>query len=186
MQETINDFLAKGWIEECTSAWASNAFAVPKKGTGKYRLVIDYRFLNEATVPDAHPMPLIEEMVQKQAGNRIFTVIDMKKGFHQMYLHPDDRPQTAMNIGGKRYQWKVMPMGIKNGPTIFQKMMDSCLGHLPCCSVYVDDIIIGSTGSTEREILETHAQDVQLVLEALRESGLVAEVSKTAFFTKRV
>ena len=131
-------------------------------------------------------MPLIEEMVQKQAGNRIFTVIDMKKGFHQMYLHPDDRPQTAMNIGGKRYQWKVMPMGIKNGPTIFQKMMDSCLGHLPCCSVYVDDIIIGSTGSTEREILETHAQDVQLVLEALRESGLVAEVSKTAFFTKRV
>ncbi len=85
-------------------------------------------------------MPLIDELVQKRSGDSIFTIIDMKKGFHQMVLHPEDRHLTAMNLAGKRYQWKVMPMGIKNGPAMFQRMMDKALLGLDCCSVYVHDI----------------------------------------------
>ena len=64
-QEIVEDFLARGWIEPCpTSKSASNSFVVPKKEKGKWRLVVDYRQLNEATLPDAHPLPLIENMFE--------------------------------------------------------------------------------------------------------------------------
>ena len=64
-QEIVEDFLARGWIEPCpASEWASNGFVVPKKEKGKWRLVVDYRQLNEATLPDVHPLPLIENMLE--------------------------------------------------------------------------------------------------------------------------
>ena len=77
-------------------------------------------------------------------------------------------------------------MGIKNGPAMFQRLMDGILGNPDCCSVYVDDIVIGSRGATEEEAIKNHAADVKEVLERLRKHGIVAEVSKTAFFTKSV
>ena len=77
-------------------------------------------------------------------------------------------------------------MGITNGPFVFQKVMDCTLGHLDCCSVYIDDILVVSKGKTEEEKLKNHARDVRKVLEALRAAGMVAEVSKTAFFSKTV
>ena len=190
LAEIMLDYEALGWVEEVTySPWAANAFCVPRKGATsmrQWREVNDYRYVNEWTEADAHPMPLIDELVQKRSSDKIFTIIDMKKGFHQLILHPDDRKITAVNVGGKRYQWRVMPMGIKNGPAIFQKFMDGVLGDIECCSCYVDDIIIGSTGDTEEELLRNHERDVRRVLLALRSAGMVAEVSKTAFFEKEV
>ena len=55
-----------------------------------------------------------------------------------------------MNLAGKRYQWRVMPMGIKNGPAMFQRVMDHVLQGLDCADVYIDDIIIGSSGERRR------------------------------------
>ena len=127
-QEVVEDFLARGWIEPCpASELASNGFVVPKKEKGKWRLVVDYRQLNEATLPDAHPLPLIENTLENQSKHKIFTIVDLSKGFHQIPLHPESRAKTAMNLAGKRYQWRVMPMGIKNGPPIFQRVMDHVL-----------------------------------------------------------
>ena len=127
-QDIVQHFLALGWIEPCpASERASNGFVVPKKEKGKWRLVVDYRQLNEATLPDAHPPPLIENMLENQSKHKIFTIVDLSKGFHQIPLHPESRAKTAMNLAGKRYQWRVMPMGIKNGPTIFQRVMDHVL-----------------------------------------------------------
>ena len=60
-QEIVEDILARGWIEPCpASEWASNGFVVPKKEKGKWRLVVDYRQLNDATLPDAHPLPSLK------------------------------------------------------------------------------------------------------------------------------
>ena len=161
-QEIVEDFLARGWIEPCpASEWASNGFVVPKKEKGKWRLVVDYRQLNEATLPDAHPLPLIENMLENQSKHKIFTIVDWSKGFHQIPLHPESRAKTAMNLAGKRYQWRVMPMGIKNGPAIFQRVMDHVLQGLDCADVYIDDIIIGSSGATEEELLANHDRDVR-------------------------
>ena len=179
-QEIVEDSLACGWIEPCpASKWAFNGFVVPKKEKGKWRLVVDYRQLNEGTLPDAHPLPLIENMLGKQSKHRVFTIVDLSKGFHQIPLHPESRAKTAMNLAGKRYQWLVMPMGIKNGPAIFQRLMDHVLQGLDCADVYIDDIIIGSSGNTEEELSANHHCDVRAVFDRLRKEELVAWVSKT-------
>ena len=135
-QEIVEECLFRGWIEPCpASDWASNAFIVPKKEKGKWRLVMDYRQLKEATLPNVQPLPLIENMLQNQSKPKTFTNVDLSKGFHQIPLHPESRAKTAMNLAGKRYQWRVMPMRIKNGPAIFQRVMDHVLQGLDCADV---------------------------------------------------
>ena len=186
-QEMVEDFLARGRIEPCpASEWASNGFIVPKKEKGKWRLVVDYRLLNETTLPDAHTLPLIENMLENQSKHKIFPIVDLRKGFHQIPLHPESRAQTAMNLAGKRYQWRVMPMGIKNGPAIFQRVMDHVLQGLDCADVYIDDIITGSSDALEEEPWANHDRDVRAVLGRLRKEELVASVSKTDFFVRSV
>ena len=106
-------------------------------------------------MPDAHPLPLIENVLEKQAKHKIFIIADLSKGFHQIPLHSESGASTAMNSAGKRYQWGVMPMGIKNGPAIFQRVMDHVLQGSDCADVYIEDIIIGSSGDTEQELLAT-------------------------------
>ena len=112
--------------------------------------------------------------------------MDLNKGFHRNPLHPESWAKTAMNLAGKRYQRRVMPMGLKNGPVIFQGVMDHVLQGLDCADVYIDDIIIGSSGDTEEELLSSHDRDVRAVLARLRKEELVASVSKTDFFVHLV
>ena len=100
-QEIVEDCLAFGWIEPCpASVSASNGFVVPKKEKGKWRLVVDYRQLKEATLPDAHPLLLIENMLENQFKHKVFTIVDASKGYHQIPLHPESRAKTAMNAVG--------------------------------------------------------------------------------------
>ena len=174
--------MGRGWTERCTaSERSSNGFVVPKKEKGKWRLVVDYRQLNEATLPVAHPLPLIENMLENQSKHKIVTIVDLSKGFPQIPLHPESRAQTAMNLAGKRYPWRAMPMGIKNGPALFQRVMDHVLQGLDCADLYIDDIIIGSSGDTEEELLANQDRDVRAVLDRLWQEELVASVSKTDF-----
>ena len=95
--------------------------------------MVNYRQLNEATLPDAHPLSLVENMLENVSKQKIFTIVDLSKGFHQIPLHPESRAKTAMILAGNRYQWRVMPMGIKNGPAIFQRVMDHVLQGFGLC-----------------------------------------------------
>ena len=79
-----------------------------------------------------------------------------------------------------------MPMGIKNGPAFFQRVMDHVLQGLDCADVYIDDIVIGSSGETEEELLANYDRDVRALLDRLRKEELVASVSKTDFFVRSV
>ena len=58
-------------------------------------MVVDYQYLNECTVKDSHPMPLIEEMIEQHGNNRVFSVMDLKSGFHQIPMKPEDRHKTV-------------------------------------------------------------------------------------------
>ena len=143
-QEIVEDFLARGWIELCpASEWASNGFVVPNKEKGTWRLVVDYHQLNESTLPDEHPLPFIENMLENQSKHKIFTIVDLSRGLNQILLHPESRAKTAMDLAGKRYQWCIMLPGIKNGPAIFQRVMDHVFQGLDCGDIYIDKIIIG-------------------------------------------
>ena len=132
MNKLLAEFIERGWIEPSDSEWAS---------------------------PAPYSLPLIDTILQKQQKKRIFTVLDLKHGYHQMPLHPDSRPCTAMSTPLGLMQWKVVPMGAKNGNAAFQRMMEDLLGPVrDCADPFVADIIIGSgtEDMTEDELIERH------------------------------
>ena len=189
MKKLLAEFIERGWIEPSDSEWASPAFIVPKKEKGEWRLVVDYRGLNEQTEHDSYSLPLMDSILQKQRKKRIFTVLDLKHGYHQMPLHPDSRPCTAMSTPLGPMQWKVVPMGAKNGNAAFQRMMEDLLGPVrDCADPFVDDIIIGSgtENMTEDELIEAHEKDLRRVLSELDKHNMVCKPTKASLFVKEV
>ena len=189
MKKLLAEFIERGWIEPSDSEWASPAFIVPKKEKGEWRLVVDYRGLNEQTEHDSYSLPLIDSILQKQQKKRIFTVLDLKHGYHQMPLHPDSRPCTAMSTPLGPMQWKVVPMGAKNGNAAFQRMMEDLLGPVrDCADPFVDDIIIGSgtENMTEDELIDAHEKDLRRVLSELDKHNMVCKPTKASLFVKEV
>ena len=109
MKKLLAEFIEQGWIESSDSEWACPASIVLKKEKGELRLVVDYRGLNDQTKHDSYSLPLIDTILQKQQKRRIFTVLDLKHGYHQMPLHLDSRPCTAILTPGGRLckiRWK--------------------------------------------------------------------------------
>ena len=189
MKKLLAEFIERGWIEPSDSEWASPAFIVPKKEKGEWRLVVDYRGLNEQTEHDSYSLPLIDSILQRQQKKRIFTVLDLKHGYHQMPLHPDSRPCTAMSTPLGPMQWKVVPMGAKNGNAAFQRMMEDLLGPVrDCADPFVDDIIIGSgtENMTEDELIDAHEKDLRRVLSELDKHNMVCKTTKASLFVKEV
>ena len=92
MKKLLKELIERGWIEPSHSAWASPAFIVPKKEKGECRLVVDYRGLNAQSEHHSCSLPLMDSILQKQQKKRIFTVLDLKHGYHQMPLHEHSRP----------------------------------------------------------------------------------------------
>jgi hypothetical protein len=181
-----DEIIEDGKIEPGVSPWSSPSFPVPKKKPGEYRLVEDFRKLNDATVDDGHPLPRIEDILQKQGGFKIWSVLDLKDGYHQMPLKEEHRPYTCMSTPRGSFQWKVLVMGLKNGNAMFQRMMEWVLRDLENADPYVDDIIIGSTGANMEEIVANHEKDVKAVLDVLREHKLIVDPKKASMFMGEV
>ena len=189
MKKLLAEFIQRGWIEPSDSEWASPAFIVLKKEKGERRLVVDYRGLNERTEHDSYSLPLIDTILKEQQKKRIFTVLDLKRGYPQMPLHPDSRPCTAMSMPLGPMQWKVVPMGVKNGNAAFQRMMEDLLGPVQdCADPFVDDIIIGSgtEDMTEDELIEAHEKDLRRVLGELDKHNMVCKPTKASLFVREV
>ena len=133
--------------------------------------MVNYRALNAAAVLDAHPLPLIEEEIAERAKGKLFTVLDLRHGFHQMPLRKEDRHLTV--------QWTVM--GLKNAPSMVQKMMENVLFQKheslalqEFCSIYIDNLQIATpSGENFDECLKKHEQHVRKVLKLLRQEKLV-------------
>ena len=107
-------------------------------------MCIDYRRLNAITKKDSFPLPLIEDLVDKLQGAKIFSKIDLKSGFHQVKMDSDSIDRTTLVTSSGSYEWLVMPMGLSNAPATFQRLMQRTLGHLSFVGIYLDDIIIFS------------------------------------------
>ena len=189
MEKILRDFIQRGWLEPCHSEWASLCFVVPKKVAGEWRLVVDYRGLNAQMQHDSYTLPLIEDMLQKQHRRRIFTVIDLKHGYHQMPLAEESRACTAMSTPLGRLQWKVMPMGVTNGNAAFQRMLENLLEPVrDCADPFLDDVIIasGDSSMSYEELLEAHERDVTRVLVLLIRHKLTGSSDKATIAVSEV
>ena len=158
VEREIQDMLAKGVIEESDSPWSSPIVLVKKKDN-TIRFCIDYRKLNEVTVRDSHPLPRIDTPLDALSGSKFYSIIDLKSGYWQVKVNPEDREKTAFSVpGGGHWNFEVMPFGLCNAGATFQRLMEKILSNLfwKICMVYLDDIIVLSTIFEEnRSIWET-------------------------------
>jgi len=144
----VKQLLEDGIIAKSDSAWNSPLLVVPKKvgpdGKRKWRLVVDFRKLNEKTVGDAYPLPDITEILDQLGQSKYFTCLDMVMGYHQIELAPGEGPKTAFSTKQGHWEYRRLPFGLKTAPATFQKLMNSVLSGLAGtrCFVYLNDIVI--------------------------------------------
>jgi len=184
VENQVQEMLNQGLIRESNSPYNSPTWVVPKKpdasGVNKYRVVIDYRKLNEITIPDRYPIPNMDEILGKLGKCQYFTTIDLAKGFHQIEMDEESISKTAFSTKSGHYEYLRMPFGLRNAPATFQRCMNNILRPLlnKHCLVYLDDIIIFSTSLTE------HLNSIQLVFTKLADANLKLQLDKCEFLKK--
>ena len=126
-KKEINDLLKKNLIRPSHSPWSCAAFYVQKTSEikmGTPRLVINYKPLNKVLQWIRYPIPNKKNLIQRIYNATIFSKFDMKSGFWQIQIKPEDRYKTAFTVPFGHYEWNVMPFGLKNAPSEFQNMMN--------------------------------------------------------------
>ena len=170
---------SSGVIRRSSSPWAS-AIHVVTKSDGSFRPCGDYRALNAITIHDSYPMPLITDIMNRLAGSTCFSKVDLDKAFHQIPVHPEDIPKTAVITPFGLFEYVMMPFGLRNAAQSFQRHIDFVLKDVSSATAYLDDILIFSPDS------DSHKRDVHAVLSKLNEYNLIVNLKKCSFFQEQV
>ena len=168
--------LSEGLIEPTTSPWACEAFYVNKHSEqirGKLRLVINYQDLNHFLADDKFPLPNKSALFQHLSNAKVFSKFDLKAGFWQLGIHPEERYKTAFCIPDHHYQWTIMPFGLKNASSQFQKAMVMLFQPLLANAlIYVDDILLFSKDE------ESHAKLLTEFYNLVKSQGIMLSEKK--------
>ena len=181
IDEFIKKNVASGVLRPSQSAYGSMLVIVKKKD-GTPRVCVDYRALNDITVKNKYPLPLMDELFDRVQGAQYFSSIDRRDGFFQILLREEDRHKTAFRTRFGSYEYTVLPMGLCNAPSTFMQMMNDTfrdqLDRFVLC--FLDDILIFS------RTREEHLRHVREVLERLRQRKLYGKLSKCEFMRSEV
>ena len=180
LDNEIENVLAKGAIEPGQSPWASPVVLVRKKD-GSLRFCVDYRKVNAVTEFDAYPLPRIDETLEALGEARFFTTMDLLSGYWQVGLTPEARLKSAFCIRGGLYLFNVMPFGLCNAPSTFERLMETVLQGLQwrSCFVYIDDLVIFSR--IEQELISR----MDDVFSRLKQAGLKLKPCKCRLFSRK-
>merc|ERR1711893_81089 len=174
LDQQIAQMMACGIVEKCTSPWAFPLVIFPKKD-GRKRICVDYRKLNDLTMPDGHALPRLDDSLDQLRGAVIYSTLDMTMGYHQVMVAEEDRDKTAFVDGrGHHLRYVTMPFGLNNAPATFQRLMEKVLDGLvwDYVVVYLDDVIIFS------KTIDEHLKHLAAVLERFKKSGLKLKPKK--------
>ncbi|GJY92574.1 reverse transcriptase domain-containing protein [Tanacetum coccineum] len=169
------------------SPWVSPVHCVPKKGgmtvvkndendliptrlvTG-WRVCIDYRKLNEATRKDHFPLPFMDQMLERLAGNQFYCFLDGFSGYFQIPIDPKDQEKTTFTCPYGTFAYRRMPFGLCNAPGTFQRCMMAIFHDMieKMMEVFMDDFsVFGDSFSTCLSHLDKmlkRCEDTNLVL----------------------
>ena len=142
----IEENLRKGYIRPSKSPMASPVFFVKKKD-GKLRFVQDYRKLNEITIKNRYPLPLISQLIDRLRGAKFFTKLDVRWGYNNVRIREGDESKGAFVTNRGLFEPTVMFFGMTNSPATFQNMMNDIFADLIAegkVTIYLDNILIYS------------------------------------------
>ena len=181
----LKNMQEEGVISPSSSPWASPVVLVRKKD-GSHRFCVDYRNLNAVTKRDRYPLPRVDDLLDQMQKSQYFTTLDLSSGYWQIRVHEKSREKTAFVTPQGQFEFLVMPFGLANAPSVFQRLMQKALAGLnpeggpDFVSVYIDDIIIFS------ETLEDHLRHLKMVIERLQQCGLKLKPVKCHFCREEV
>ena len=184
-QDFIKDELAKGYIEESNSPYASPLFYHAKKD-GKLCPIMDYKALNSWTIRDTYPLPLISNIIDHLQGKSLFTKFDIRWGYNNIRIKEEDRWKAAFKTPFGLYQPKVMYFGLTNSPPTFCRAMVYIFRHLlnkyaGKLFVYMDDVLIATNHD-----LKLHREIVDAVLDLFEQESYFLRPSKCAWEQTRI
>jgi hypothetical protein len=181
LKEQLDELESKGFIQESISAWGSPIIFVDKRDGGR-RMCGDFRNLNNVTIKNKYPLPRIQDLFDQVHGAGVFSKIDLRSGYHQIKIKPEDVPKTAFVSRYGHHEYLVVPFGLTNAPAIFMNLMNKIF--MPYLDkfviVFIDDILIYSKNK------EDHAKHLRIALQVLREHQLYAKFSKCEFWLDQV
>lgn len=182
----VEKMLKDNIVQESHSPWSAPVHLVPKKidasGVQKWRMVVDYRRLNDITMDDKYPLPNISDLFDMLGKSVYFTTLDLASGYHQLEVQEEDKPKTAFSTPFGHFEFNRMPFGLKTAPATFQRAMDNVLRGLQGlhCLIYLDDVIIFSKSLPE------HIEKLKAVFERFRKTNLKVQLDKSHFLRKEV
>ena len=173
LKETLDELVQQDILApvQQPTQWISSMVVVPKKD-GKPRICLDPRDLNQAIRREYYPLPTIEDVATRLHGARVFTVLDVRKGFWHVELEEDSSFLTTFNTPFGRYRWKRMPFGICSAPEVFQRRIHELIEWLTGVEVVADDFVVVGFGESEQEAIRDHDKNLKRFLQRCAAKGI--------------
>lgn len=199
MKEVVRNEVVK-WLDHgiiypiSDSEWVSLLHCVPRKSgitiieneegekvttramTG-WRICVDYRKLNEATRKDQFPMPFLDQVIEKLAGQRFYCFLDCYSGYNQIHIHPDDKEKTTFTCPFSTFAIWKMPFGLCNAPGTFQRCMYAIFSEMidKCIKIFMNDFLVYS------DSYYSCLENLKMKLKKCEEAKLVLNFEKCHF-----
>jgi hypothetical protein len=177
----LKELLELGLICPSVSLWGAPIIFIQKKD-GSWRLCIDYRQMNKATIKNQYPLTRIDDLFDQMKGTTMFSKIDLRSGYHQLWIKEDDIPNTAFKMRFGHYKFIVLPFVLTNVPGVFMSLTNGVFHEYleKFIQVFIDDILIYS------RTMEEHDEHLCLVLQCLREHKLYGKLSNFSFYQSKI